>query len=52
MGGAWVFPGGATAHEDDADHAATAVRELEEEAGVGSPMPSRSPSRAGSPRAR
>jgi 8-oxo-dGTP pyrophosphatase MutT (NUDIX family) len=33
MGGAWVFPGGAT-HEDDADHAATAVRELEEEAGV------------------
>ena len=33
MGGAWVFPGGAT-HEDDADHAATAVRELEEEAAV------------------
>ena len=33
MGGAWVFPGGAT-HDDDADHAATAVRELEEEAGV------------------
>ena len=33
MGGAWVFPGGAV-HPDDADHAATAVRELEEEAGV------------------
>ena len=33
MGGAWVFPGGAT-HDEDADHAATAVRELEEEAGV------------------
>jgi 8-oxo-dGTP pyrophosphatase MutT (NUDIX family) len=33
MGGAWVFPGGAT-HEDDADHAATAVRELDEEAHV------------------
>jgi 8-oxo-dGTP pyrophosphatase MutT (NUDIX family) len=33
MGGAWVFPGGAV-HEDDADHAAAAVRELEEEAGL------------------
>jgi 8-oxo-dGTP pyrophosphatase MutT (NUDIX family) len=33
MGGAWVFPGGAV-HADDADHAATAIRELEEEAGI------------------
>jgi len=33
MGGVWVFPGGAV-HSDDADHAAAAVRELEEEAGV------------------
>jgi 8-oxo-dGTP pyrophosphatase MutT (NUDIX family) len=33
MGGAWVFPGGAV-HEQDGDPAATAVRELEEEAGV------------------
>jgi len=33
MGGAWVFPGGATADEDD-DERATAVRELEEEAGI------------------
>jgi 8-oxo-dGTP pyrophosphatase MutT (NUDIX family) len=33
MGGAWVFPGGAT-HDEDADHAATAIRELEEEAGI------------------
>jgi 8-oxo-dGTP pyrophosphatase MutT (NUDIX family) len=33
MGGAWVFPGGAV-HGEDADHAAAAVRELEEEAGV------------------
>ena len=33
MGGAWVFPGGATASEDD-DEAATAIRELEEEAGI------------------
>lgn len=33
MGGAWVFPGGATAAEDD-DERATAIRELEEEAGV------------------
>jgi 8-oxo-dGTP pyrophosphatase MutT (NUDIX family) len=36
MGGAWVFPGGAV-HGDDADHAAAAVRELEEEAGVDLP---------------
>jgi 8-oxo-dGTP pyrophosphatase MutT (NUDIX family) len=34
MGGAWVFPGGAHHAGEDADHAATAVRELEEEAGV------------------
>jgi len=33
MGGAWVFPGGSV-HESDSDHAAAAVRELEEEAGV------------------
>ncbi len=33
MGGAWVFPGGAT-HAEDADPAATALRELEEEAGL------------------
>jgi len=33
MGGAWVFPGGATAPEDD-DEQQTAVRELEEEAGI------------------
>lgn len=33
MGGAWVFPGGAT-HGEDADERATAVRELEEEAGI------------------
>ena len=33
MGGAWVFPGGAV-HSEDADHAAAAVRELAEEAGV------------------
>jgi 8-oxo-dGTP pyrophosphatase MutT (NUDIX family) len=33
MGGAWVFPGGAV-HDEDADHAATAVRELREEAGI------------------
>jgi 8-oxo-dGTP pyrophosphatase MutT (NUDIX family) len=37
MGGAWVFPGGATHAGDDADHAATAVRELEEEAGIALP---------------
>src|SRR5688572_26156435 len=33
MGGAWVFPGGAV-DPGDADHRATAVRELAEEAGV------------------
>ena len=33
MGGAWVFPGGATHAEDDGE-LATAVRELEEEAGL------------------
>jgi 8-oxo-dGTP pyrophosphatase MutT (NUDIX family) len=33
MGGAWVFPGGAV-HAEDADHAAAAVRELREEAGI------------------
>jgi 8-oxo-dGTP pyrophosphatase MutT (NUDIX family) len=33
MGGAWVFPGGAV-HGENEDHAATAVRELEEEAGI------------------
>ena len=33
MGGAWVFPGGAV-HAEDADHAATAVRELGEEADI------------------
>jgi 8-oxo-dGTP pyrophosphatase MutT (NUDIX family) len=37
MGGAWVFPGGAVdTHE--ADHTATAVRELEEEAGIALPQ--------------
>lgn len=34
MGGAWVFPGGAVHAGEDADHAATALRELEEEAGI------------------
>ena len=34
MGGAWVFPGGAVHDGEDADHAATAVRELEEEANI------------------
>jgi 8-oxo-dGTP pyrophosphatase MutT (NUDIX family) len=34
MGGAWVFPGGATHAGEDADHGATAIRELEEEAGI------------------
>jgi 8-oxo-dGTP pyrophosphatase MutT (NUDIX family) len=33
MGGAWVFPGGAV-HSEDADHTATAIRELREEAGI------------------
>jgi 8-oxo-dGTP pyrophosphatase MutT (NUDIX family) len=37
MGGAWVFPGGAVHAAEDADHAATAVRELEEEAGIALP---------------
>jgi 8-oxo-dGTP pyrophosphatase MutT (NUDIX family) len=31
MGGAWVFPGGAV-HDDDGDHARTALREAQEEA--------------------
>src|SRR4051794_22173837 len=38
MGGAWVFPGGAVdTHEGEGDmaHRTAAVRELEEEAGVG-----------------
>ncbi|MET0615167.1 MAG: NUDIX domain-containing protein, partial [Thermoleophilaceae bacterium] len=34
MGGAWVFPGGAVHDAEDTDHAAAAVRELEEEAGI------------------
>ena len=33
MGGAWVFPGGST-KPDDGDELRTAIRELEEEAGV------------------
>src|SRR4051794_71889 len=33
MGGAWVFPGGAL-HPEDSSHLRTALRELEEEAGV------------------
>ena len=36
MGGAWVFPGGAT-HGSDDDELRTAVRELEEEAGIALP---------------
>lgn len=34
MGGAWVFPGGAVHDEDNGEAAATAVRELDEEAGL------------------
>ena len=37
MGGAWVFPGGAVHPGEDADHAAAAVRELEEEADIDLP---------------
>jgi 8-oxo-dGTP pyrophosphatase MutT (NUDIX family) len=37
MGGAWVFPGGAVHPGQDADHAAAAVRELQEEAGIEMP---------------
>ncbi len=37
MGGAWVFPGGAT-HAEDADEAATARRELHEEASISLPL--------------
>ena len=37
MGGAWVFPGGAVHDGEDRDPAGTAVRELEEEAGVRMP---------------
>jgi 8-oxo-dGTP pyrophosphatase MutT (NUDIX family) len=37
MSGAWVFPGGAVHPGEDADHAAAAVRELEEEAGIDLP---------------
>jgi 8-oxo-dGTP pyrophosphatase MutT (NUDIX family) len=37
MGGAWVFPGGSVHDDEDADHAATAVRELQEEAGIALP---------------
>src|SRR5204862_5052758 len=33
MGGAWVFPGGAL-HPEDRSYLSTALRELEEEAGV------------------
>ena len=36
MGGAWVFPGGAT-HPEDADEVQAAIRELEEEAGIALP---------------
>jgi len=42
MGGAWVFPGGAVdAHEGEGDeaHRVCAVRELEEEAGIGGIAP-------------
>jgi 8-oxo-dGTP pyrophosphatase MutT (NUDIX family) len=34
MGGAWVFPGGAVSRGSDEEPSETAVRELEEEAGV------------------
>jgi 8-oxo-dGTP pyrophosphatase MutT (NUDIX family) len=34
MGGAWVFPGGAVDAGEGSDPAVTAVRELEEEAGI------------------
>ena len=37
MGGAWVFPGGAVHDDEDRDRAATAVRELEEEAAIEMP---------------
>ncbi len=37
MGGAWVFPGGAT-HPEDADELQAAVRELREEAGIALPQ--------------
>ena len=36
MGGAWVFPGGAT-QDEDAGELGTAIRELEEEAGIALP---------------
>ena len=36
MGGAWVFPGGAT-QDGDADEVQAAIRELEEEAGISLP---------------
>ena len=36
MGGAWVFPGGAT-HDEDRDELGTAIRELREEAGISLP---------------
>jgi 8-oxo-dGTP pyrophosphatase MutT (NUDIX family) len=39
MGGAWVFPGGAT-HGEDADEEATARRELAEEASIALPAES------------
>jgi 8-oxo-dGTP pyrophosphatase MutT (NUDIX family) len=38
MGGAWVFPGGAV-HAEDGSHDRTALRELEEEAGITLPDP-------------
>jgi len=52
MGGAWVFPGGAT-HGEDADERGTARRELEEEAGIGLPGSAElCATRAGSPQPR